>query len=87
MSTSTGLPKPELKRKGSSRKSKGKGGSLAQQLQPDSQDVDRSRFQLIPEHPKGEVLSPVYNEPYAALVHQKHSGIPPLHLDVNKVRC
>ncbi|XP_053136799.1 pleckstrin homology domain-containing family N member 1 [Hemicordylus capensis] len=81
--TSTGLLKPELKRKGSSRKSKGKGGPPAQQPQPNTQDSERSHFQLIPEHPNGEALSPVYNEPYTALVHQRHPEVPPRRLDMN----
>lgn len=85
-STNSGLPKSELKRKGSSRKSKGKCASQAQQPQVSNQDSERSCFQLIPEHPSGETLSPVYNEPYTALVHQQHPAIPPLHLDVKNVR-
>ncbi|XP_033012169.1 pleckstrin homology domain-containing family N member 1 isoform X1 [Lacerta agilis] len=86
VATSTGMPKAELKRKGSSRKSKGKCGPLAQQPQPHSQDGERNHFQLIPEHPSGEVLSPVYNEPYSAVVQQHHHpALPPLHLDVNNL--
>ncbi|XP_054857001.1 pleckstrin homology domain-containing family N member 1 [Eublepharis macularius] len=86
VSMATGVPKPELKRKGSSRKSKSKSGQQAQQPQTSNQDSERSRFQLPPEHPTGEVLSPVYNEPYTALVHRQHPGVPPLHLDVNHMK-
>ncbi|XP_063001525.1 pleckstrin homology domain-containing family N member 1 [Elgaria multicarinata webbii] len=87
VTTSIGIPKPELKRKGSSRKSKGKSGPPAQQPQPIIQDSERSHFQLIPGHPKGEVTSPVYNEPYTALVKpQQHPTIPPLHLDMNNLK-
>ncbi|XP_066493488.1 pleckstrin homology domain-containing family N member 1 [Tiliqua scincoides] len=85
-STGSGLPKPELKRKGSSRKSKGKCSLQAHQPQVSNQDSERSHFQLIPEHPNGEVLSPVYNEPYTALVHHQHPTVPPLHLDMNNLK-
>ncbi|XP_008116793.2 pleckstrin homology domain-containing family N member 1 [Anolis carolinensis] len=85
VSTSTGIPKPELKRKGSSRRSKGKCG--LQQPQLNSQDSERSNFHLIPEHTSGEVLSPVYNEPYTALVQQQqHPAGPQLHLDLNHLK-
>ncbi|XP_042335257.1 LOW QUALITY PROTEIN: pleckstrin homology domain-containing family N member 1 [Sceloporus undulatus] len=84
-STTTGIAKPELKRKGSSRKSKGKCG--LQKPQPSSQDSERSHFQLIPEHASGEVLSPVYNEPYTALAQQQQPpSVPPLHLDLNNLK-
>ncbi|XP_061457265.1 pleckstrin homology domain-containing family N member 1 [Rhineura floridana] len=87
VSTSTGMPNAELKRKGSSRKSKGKCGPLTQHPQPHSQDGERDHFQLIPEHPNGDVLSPVYNEPYSALVqHHHHPAVPPLHLDMNNLK-
>nr|XP_020637652.1 pleckstrin homology domain-containing family N member 1 [Pogona vitticeps] len=83
---STGVTKSELKRKGSSRKSKGKGAPAPQPPPPNTQDSERNHFQLIPEHSKGEVLSPVYNEPYAALAQQQHPSVPPLHLDVNNLK-
>uniref|UniRef100_A0ACB8EEI5 Uncharacterized protein n=1 Tax=Sphaerodactylus townsendi TaxID=933632 RepID=A0ACB8EEI5_9SAUR len=84
--TATGMPKPELKRKGSSRQSKGKSGQPALQPQSNNPDSERSRFKLTSEHPNREVLSPVYNEPYTALVHQQLPAVPPLHLDINHVK-
>uniref|UniRef100_A0A8D0BQ79 Pleckstrin homology domain containing N1 n=1 Tax=Salvator merianae TaxID=96440 RepID=A0A8D0BQ79_SALMN len=86
-SVSTGLVKREMKRKGSSRKAKGKGGSTSQHQPSDSQDTERNHFQFIPEHRNGELLSPVYNEPYAALVQkEQHPSVPTLHLDVNSLK-
>ncbi|XP_007440019.2 pleckstrin homology domain-containing family N member 1, partial [Python bivittatus] len=82
----TGMPKPELKRKGSSRKSKGKGGPPTQQPPCHSEDSERSRFQLISERPHGEGVSPVYNEPYPAPIQQEHPAIRPLHLDLNNLK-
>ncbi|XP_063173566.1 pleckstrin homology domain-containing family N member 1 [Candoia aspera] len=79
----TGMPKPELKRKGSSQKSKGKGGP---QPHCHSEDSERSHFQLISEHPHGEGVTPVYNEPYPALIQQEHPAIRPLHLDLNNLK-
>ncbi|XP_075762931.1 pleckstrin homology domain-containing family N member 1 isoform X2 [Pelodiscus sinensis] len=76
---STGVAKPELRRSGSARKSKGKCGP-PQQLQPSSQDSERAAFSF-PESPHGELLSPVYNDPYSALSSQRH----PLHLDLNNL--
>ncbi|XP_044301362.1 pleckstrin homology domain-containing family N member 1 [Varanus komodoensis] len=91
--TSTGMPKTEMKRKGSSRKSKGKSAPATQQPQPNSQDSERSHFRLISEHPGGEGLSAVYNEPYTALVQpqqqqqqKQHPTVPPLHLDTNHLK-
>ncbi|CAM4672810.1 pleckstrin homology domain-containing family N member 1 [Caretta caretta] len=79
---STGIPKPELKRGGSARKSKGKCGP-AQQPQPSSQDSERTVFSLIPGNPNRELLSPVYNDPYSPRSSQQNPGVPPLHLDSN----
>ncbi|KFO86200.1 Pleckstrin homology domain-containing family N member 1, partial [Buceros rhinoceros silvestris] len=59
---STGLPAQDLRRAGSARKSKGKCGPCGQQLP--SQDAERTICSLIAENPNGELLSPVYNEPY-----------------------
>ncbi|XP_030041586.1 pleckstrin homology domain-containing family N member 1 isoform X2 [Microcaecilia unicolor] len=56
----------DLKRGGSKRGSKGKCG-LTIQI-PQSQmisDLKRSSYSLIPEHPREDLISPVYNEPYS----------------------
>ncbi|KAM3824325.1 LOW QUALITY PROTEIN: pleckstrin homology domain-containing family N member 1 [Vipera latastei] len=80
-----GMPKAELKRKGSSRKSKGKGiPPPPQQPQGPGESSDKnSPFPLVSKHPRGEGVSPVYNEPYSALAQQEHPAIRPLHLDIS----
>ncbi|XP_009067813.1 PREDICTED: pleckstrin homology domain-containing family N member 1 [Acanthisitta chloris] len=75
----TAVPTQDLRRGGSARKSKGKCGPCNQQLP--SQDSDRSICSLIPENPNGDLLSPVYNEPYSAHSSQHHPTAPPAHLD------
>ncbi|XP_029142641.1 pleckstrin homology domain-containing family N member 1-like, partial [Protobothrops mucrosquamatus] len=83
----TGMPKAELKRKGSSRKSKGKGvppPPPPQQPQGPGENADKKGpFPLVPKHPRGEGVSPVYNEPFSALAQQEHPAVRPLHLDLN----
>ncbi|XP_070615344.1 pleckstrin homology domain-containing family N member 1 isoform X1 [Erythrolamprus reginae] len=82
-----GMPKAELKRKGSSRKSKGKGVVPPQQPQCHREDPDKKNsFPLISKHPRGEGISPVYNEPYSAPAHQQHPATRPLHLDLNNLK-
>ncbi|XP_068772041.1 pleckstrin homology domain-containing family N member 1 isoform X1 [Struthio camelus] len=80
---STGLPTQELRRAGSTRKSKGKCGPCSQQPQPPSQDMDRNMCSLIPENPNGELLSSVYSEPYCAHSSQHHPAALPPHLDLS----
>ncbi|XP_067422896.1 pleckstrin homology domain-containing family N member 1 [Emydura macquarii macquarii] len=82
---STGIPKPELKRGGSARKSRGKCGPAQQPQAGSSQDLERTVFSLIPENSKGELLSPVYNDPYSALSSAQHPAVPPLHLGLNNL--
>uniref|UniRef100_A0A8C9NY67 Pleckstrin homology domain containing N1 n=1 Tax=Serinus canaria TaxID=9135 RepID=A0A8C9NY67_SERCA len=65
---SSGLPTQELRRGNSARKSKGK--SSGQQVP--SQDPERSVCSRIPENPKAEMQSPVYQEPYSAQGPQQH---------------
>ncbi|XP_009459292.1 PREDICTED: pleckstrin homology domain-containing family N member 1 [Nipponia nippon] len=77
---STGLPAQDLRRGGSTRKSKGKCG---QQLP--SQDMERTICSLIPENPNGELVSSVYNEPYSAHSSQHHPAAPPPHLDLSNL--
>ncbi|XP_068772043.1 pleckstrin homology domain-containing family N member 1 isoform X3 [Struthio camelus] len=85
---STGLPTQELRRAGSTRKSKGKCGPCSQQPQPPSQDMDRNMCSLIPENPNGELLSSVYSEPYCAHSSQHHPAALPPHLDLsNFLQC
>lgn len=81
---STGLPAQDLRRGGSTRKSKGKCGPCGQQLP--SQDTERTICSLIPENPNGELLSSVYNEPYSAHSSQRHPAAPLPHLDLSNVR-
>ncbi|XP_064381585.1 pleckstrin homology domain-containing family N member 1 isoform X3 [Dromaius novaehollandiae] len=81
--SSTGLHTQELRRGGSTRKSKGNCGPCSRQPQPRSQDMDRNMCSLIPENPNGELLSSVYNEPYSAHTSQHHPAAPPSHLDLN----
>lgn len=80
---STGLPGQDLRRGGSSRKSKGKCGPCGQQLP--SQDTERTVCSLIPENPNGELLSAVYNEPYSPHGSQHHPAAPPAPLDLSNV--
>ncbi|XP_061869000.1 pleckstrin homology domain-containing family N member 1 [Colius striatus] len=80
---STGLPAQDLRRGGSARKSKSKCGPCGQQLP--SQDSERSICSLIPENPKGELLSCVYNEPYSAHGLHHHPAAPPPHLDLSSL--
>ncbi|XP_050765610.1 pleckstrin homology domain-containing family N member 1 [Gymnogyps californianus] len=83
---STGLPAQDLRRGGSTRKSKGKCGPCGQQLP--SQDTERTICSLIPENPNGELLSSVYNEPYSAHSSQHHPAAPLPHLDLsNFLQC
>lgn len=82
------MPKAELKRKGSSRKSKGKGvpPPPPQQPQGPGENADKKGpFPLVSKHPRGEGVSPVYNEPYSA--QQEHPAVRPLYLDLNHVRA
>ncbi|XP_026571550.1 pleckstrin homology domain-containing family N member 1 [Pseudonaja textilis] len=82
-----GMPKAELKRKGSSRKSKGKGVPPSQPPQGHWEDSEKkSPFPLISKHPHGEGVSAVYNEPYSALAQQEHPAVRPLHLDLNHLK-
>ncbi|CAM9745375.1 unnamed protein product [Bubo scandiacus] len=80
---STALPVQDLRRGGSTRKSKGKCGPCGQQLP--SQDAERTICGLIPENPNGELLSSVYNEPYSAHGSQHHPAAPPPHLDLSNL--
>lgn len=79
-----GLPARDLRRAGSARKSKGKCGPCGQQLP--GQDGERTICNLIAESPDGELLSPVYNEPYSVHSSQRHPAAPPPHLDLSSVR-
>lgn len=81
---STGLPAQDLRRGGSARKSKGKCGPCGQQ--PPSQDTERTVCSLIPENPNGELLSPVYNEPYSPHGSRRRPAAPLPHLDLSNVR-
>ncbi|XP_069638714.1 pleckstrin homology domain-containing family N member 1 isoform X2 [Haliaeetus albicilla] len=83
---STGLPAQDLRRGGSARKSKGKCGPCGQQ--PPSQDTERTVCSLIPENPNGELLSPVYNEPYSPHGSRRRPPAPLPHLDLsNFLQC
>uniref|UniRef100_A0A8B9RYD6 Pleckstrin homology domain containing N1 n=1 Tax=Accipiter nisus TaxID=211598 RepID=A0A8B9RYD6_9AVES len=83
---STGLPAQDLRRGGSARKSKGKCGPCGQQ--PPSQDTERTVCSLIPENPNGELLSPVYNEPYSPHGSRRRPAAPLPHLDLsNFLQC
>ncbi|KAM9521152.1 pleckstrin homology domain-containing family N member 1 isoform 2-T3 [Guaruba guarouba] len=73
----------DLRRGGSSRKSKGKCGPCGQQLP--SQDTEKNICSLIPENPNGELLSSVYNEPYSAHSLQHHPAAPLPHLDLSNL--
>nr|XP_033778860.1 pleckstrin homology domain-containing family N member 1 [Geotrypetes seraphini] len=67
----------DLKRSGSKRGSKGKSG-LTIQLPPSQMisDPKRNSYGLIPEHPREDLISPVYNEPYS-LQNSQPSAKPP----------
>ncbi|XP_035758036.1 pleckstrin homology domain-containing family N member 1 [Egretta garzetta] len=73
---SAGLPAQDLRRGGSARKSKGKCGPCGHQLP--GQDTERTICGLIPKNPNGELLSSVYNEPYATHGSQRHPPYPEL---------
>ncbi|XP_074831823.1 pleckstrin homology domain-containing family N member 1 [Carettochelys insculpta] len=79
---SAGVPQAELKRSGSARKSTGK---CRPAQQPSKQDSDRATYSFIPETAPGELLSPVYNDPYSARGSQRNPAVPPLHLDLNNL--
>ncbi|XP_009947035.1 PREDICTED: pleckstrin homology domain-containing family N member 1 [Leptosomus discolor] len=78
---SMGLPAQDLRRGGSARKSKGKCGPCGQPLP--NPDTERTICSLIPENPNGELLSSVYNEPYAAHSSQHRPAAPPPHPDLS----
>ncbi|XP_019349589.1 pleckstrin homology domain-containing family N member 1 [Alligator mississippiensis] len=76
--------KQELKRGGSTRKSKGKCGPSTQQPPPGTQDAERNACHLAAENPNGEHLSPVYNEPCSSLSSEQRQA-PPLRLDLSSL--
>ncbi|XP_059343614.1 pleckstrin homology domain-containing family N member 1 [Ammospiza nelsoni] len=71
---SPALPRQGLRRGSSARTRRGRGSGHGVPSQ--EQEHERSLCRLVPKHPRAELLSPVYQEPYCAQGTQQHPLAP-----------